>query len=136
MRIRTLRASGARLQADVVIGANEWGSDVTVQVSLDRKDPELTAAMKLLTDVLVKRASSLVDRSAWNLALQEAVREQVTTTLATERERLKKNGASEAEERVRIAQNIASRAERELDAIKARNTRLQHRISQLEAAAK
>ena len=94
--IKTLRASGSQLQADVVVGSNQYGSDVAVQVKLDRKDPELVAALEPLMTLLSTRAQGhLVDVHV-EREVQQRVREQVSTRLSSERTRLTK----EANDRV------------------------------------
>ncbi len=75
--IKTLRASGSRLQADVVIGKNQYGSDVTVQLTVERTEPGVQEALVLLNEALVKVAEGMVDTAVHEQVVQQRVREQV-----------------------------------------------------------
>lgn len=91
--MKTLRASGSRLQADVVVGRNEYGSDVTVHVTLDRKDPALAEALLPIQRLLRDRALGVLDRALH----EDVIQQRVTEKLASERERIAKNAKAQAE---------------------------------------
>lgn len=92
--IKTLRASGSQLQADVVIGSNQWGSDVAVQVRLDRRDPELEAALAPLVFLLSARAEAFLEDAAVERRVQARVRIDVDRKVKSEKERLARNAQS------------------------------------------
>ena len=77
MSIKTLRASGSQLQADVVIGCNRYGSDVAVQVRLERKDPQVEEALRPLLALLVDRAQAHIVDSAVEKRVHELVQERM-----------------------------------------------------------
>lgn len=94
--MKTLRASGTRLQADVVIGSNQYGSDVAVHLTLDRKDPEVIEALDPLDALLRRRAFALVQESSDNLEIQRRVAEKV----AAERDRIKRHAVATTQHEV------------------------------------
>lgn len=74
--MKTLRASALRIQSDVVVGRNQYGGDVTVAITLDRKDPDVVAALDPLDRLLRQRAFH---------HLNEAIEERVVQQLVTQR---------------------------------------------------
>ncbi len=96
--IKTLRASGSQMRADVVVGSNQYGSDVTVSVSLSRNDPEVATALEPLTSLLSARAQSLLEDSAVERRVQERVRAEVKDRTAAERERIAAQANSRLEQ--------------------------------------
>jgi hypothetical protein len=63
MKIKTLRASGTRLQADVLLGydATDFGREVSISVNVGRNNnPELAAAIAPLEAYLLNVAERRV----------------------------------------------------------------------------
>lgn len=75
--MKTLRASGTRVLADVVIGKNQYGGDVTVQVTLDRKDDEVVQALSDLDALLRRRAFAYLNEAVEEATVQRRVTEKV-----------------------------------------------------------
>jgi hypothetical protein len=86
-KIKTLRASGSRMKADVAIGVNKYGGDVTVLVEVNRNDPEVAAALEPLTSLLSTRAQGTVDSEA----LQSYSVDQLAKTVAEAKKSLEKD---------------------------------------------
>lgn len=131
MKIKTLRASGRRVQADVVIGSNQYGSDVTVLVTLDRTEPDLIEALAPLQKLLSERASSYLAASSSELEIRTLVDQRV----AKERERIKTDVERRLEGRIAQAERAAEDMRRLLEIQKDANTRLRERNRELEAAS-
>lgn len=108
--IKTLRASRSNLQADVVIGSNKYGSDVTVAVQLNRNEPAVAEALASLGALLLARAQEQVNTAANESLIQAEVRTRVESSIASERTRQKKNAAARIEsvkKRLEQAQRFA-----------------------------
>ena len=122
MSIKTLRASGSYIQADVVIGCNKYGSDVTVAVKLSRTDPTVQEVMAPLIEFLVATAKDHVTSAADEAEMQAAVKKRLDALLQPEIDRISKNVESRWEvEKQRLertlssAQADAAHARRQLD---------------------
>ena len=89
MRIKTLRASGLRFQADVVIGTADNGSLVTTTVVIDRhKNEELESALLPLENLLLRTAEERTSQAKTNSIIDARVDEKVNKLLEPERERV------------------------------------------------
>lgn len=111
--MKTLRASGLYINADVTIGENEYGSDVTVSLKLSRKDPEVIEALAPLQKLLQERAMSFVVGSAIDKRVAEGVRAKVKDATAKEKERLAKKKDAEVAAATKAAEARASQAEQD-----------------------
>ena len=75
--MKTLRASGTKVQADVVVGSNQYGSDVSVKVTLDRKDVEVIEALEPLARLLRQRAFAHLNEAIEEAVVQRRVTEKI-----------------------------------------------------------
>lgn len=124
--MKILRASASRVQADVVVGANEYGSDVAVQITLDRRDPEVTEALEPLAQLLRQRAFHHL-----NEAIEErVVRQRVIEGVAKEREVIKRTAKANAEAGVEAR---IREMQREVSAIRAQYDVQRRRADVLQA---
>lgn len=131
--MKTLRASGTRLQADVVVGKNEYGSDVTVAVTIDRKDPDLVEALAPIQKLLRDRALGVLDRALENDVVDQRVRE----VISKEREQITRTAKANAEHAIaRQHQSELQAVRRELATVQSElrsknheNERLQQSLS-------
>lgn len=82
MRIKTLRASGLRVQADVVIGSADNGSLVTTHVVLDRQCEELADALQPLENLLLRVAEDRTSEAKTNTVIDARVNERVAKAIA------------------------------------------------------
>jgi hypothetical protein len=119
--VKTLRASGTRLQSDVVVGKNEYGGDVTVHVTLDRKDPEVVETLAPIQKLLRDRALGVLDRALE----EEVVQQRVQARLTAERHRIQKSAKENAEHEL---QGRLRTLEAQLAAANRENTRLQQKL--------
>jgi len=103
--IKTLRASGSNLQADVVIGKNKFGSDVTVQLNVARKDPALAEALAPLEEYLRNQADSLVTTAVSEALIQEQVEKRMEGKL----EGLRKRVEADTNAKIAAAEETSSR---------------------------
>lgn len=119
--MKTLRASGTRVQAEVVVGANKWGSDVSVSVTLDRKDPEVEQALEPLARVLRQRAFAYLNEAVEEAVVQRRVTEKVNSSRAQIALTAKANAEASMNGRIRDL-------ERQLTASQRANDRLQQQL--------
>ena len=142
MKIRTLRMSGSRIQADVGIGTADNGSYVTVALVLDRKAEGVDDALLALENLLLREAEIKVGQAKDNAALQAKIDAKLPKAVAREKERLAKNAEVEVEKRTKAAHDATARVESELRSAKAQLQRVaedanhfQTRASKAEARA-
>lgn len=113
--IKTLRASGTAVLADVVIGKNDYGSDVTVAVRLTRKDAALTNALYPLEKLLKERALEHVTTAYSEQAVQAQVAARLAEQIEPARERIAKHAKETAERDLKRERETREAKEREID---------------------
>jgi hypothetical protein len=96
--IKNLRASGSNLQADVVIGTNSYGSDVTVSLRVKRTEPGVQEALVQLDAALLAVANALVETSVNEKVVQQKVREQLAEQVGPARIRAEANAGNRVRE--------------------------------------
>lgn len=109
MRIRTMRASGARLTAEVYIGEADNGSVVTSTVVLDRKSQDVIDAMTTLDNLVLREATARINAAHTRTEVERQVVEKLAPRLAEEKSRLERNIAAQIEERTREVQQSLTR---------------------------
>lgn len=126
MILKSLRLSGSRYQATVVVGKGKYGADVTVQ--LDGLRSELPFQDGLAQHLLVQAMSDL-SSSIDRMTIEEAVQARLKVERAALAQRVQAN----AEEKARGAQKVADRelrrVERELHNAQRENERLRQSAS-------
>jgi len=85
---------------EVVVGVNEYGSDVSMSISLSRKDPEVEDALVPLSDLATKHLLSHVTTSATRAVVNKAVAEKLKVRLASERAHIVANARCDLEQQV------------------------------------
>lgn len=121
MSIKNLRASGSTLLADVVVGANEYGSDVAVQLRLNRKDPDVVKALEPLTKLLADTGHEYLTASVDEKFIQTQVRERTKVAVESEKKRLLKNATEDAYRRIHDLERSLASAQSETERWKTRH---------------
>lgn len=127
--IKNLRASGRVLTADVRVGANQYGGDVSVQVRVDPRDPDVVTALDPLVTLLEGRAKGLLTDAVHNNFLQAAVKEGVAKELDRKVRAAVANHQAQAQRDLEALRLELAGVTRQLAQEKADNTRLRGQIS-------
>jgi cell division septum initiation protein DivIVA len=94
--IKTFRLSSKGYQAEVVIGKDVWGGDISVLVT-GKRDSVIAEALKSLSNLLDSSAEKLVDSAFIEARARTLVSERVKNEVEQEKARLKANATHELE---------------------------------------
>lgn len=105
MRIKTLRASGTRIIAEVNVGVRDNGNYVVVRVDMDRKDEGVVAAMATLENVLLREAQEQIKQASSREAVEERATQLAGKQVAAAKERAERASLETLRDVLRIVEN-------------------------------
>jgi uncharacterized phage infection (PIP) family protein YhgE len=136
MRIKTLRASGLRVSADVAIGSADNGSLVTTHVVIDRhKNEELETALLPLENLLLRTAEERTSQAKSNAIIDARVNERLAKALEPERERVQASVKTQVDSLTASLKMEADNARSRLASLERDQSRLQETASSAIARA-
>lgn len=126
--MKTLRASASRITSEVVVGKNQYGGDVTVTVTLDRKDDEVVAVLSQLDALLRRRAFSHLNEAIEEATVQRRVSEKLVEARASITRTAKANAEATMNGKIRELERELETARRLARTTQDANTRLQQQL--------
>lgn len=104
VRIKTLRASGTRVIAEVVVGVRDNGNNVVIRVDMDRKDEAVVAAMAMLDNVLLREAQEQIRQAGSREAVEERATQLAGKQIRQAQERAERASLATLREVLRIVE--------------------------------
>jgi len=123
--ITKLAVTSTQVKATVRVGINEFGSYVTTDIVLSRKDDDVSEALVPLENLALRSAQQYLKNGRDRKEIEAAVDAEVAKRLERERARLTRDAQAGAERRQREADQKVSSAEAKVSSREAEIVRLQ-----------
>lgn len=126
--MKTLRASASRITSEVVVGKNQYGGDVAVTVTLDRKDDEVVAVLSQLDALLRRRAFAHLNEAIEEAAVQRRVAEKLVSARQSITATAKANAEATMNGKIRELERQLATSQRENVRLADQNNRLAKQV--------